>query len=80
MCYLDDAMQLIELSQDYILQSKKMLEFEITSTLRDFEIHPFAILWYKPRVIQEEFLGSQNAAVALTSWDQINEDWRFPKM
>ena len=52
----------------------------IIGTLMDFEIHPFAILWYKPRVIHKEFTGSQNAAVALTSCDQINEDWRFPKM
>ena len=25
-------------------------------------------------------VGIQNAAMGLTSWDHINEDWRFPKM
>ena len=49
-------------------------------TLWDFEIHPFAILCYKPRVIHEGFSGTQNAAMALTSYVQIDEDWRFPKM
>ena len=30
--------------------------------------------------VEEGFSGIFNAAMVLTSWDQINEDLRFPKM
>ena len=35
---------------------------------------------YETSYLQDGFLGIQNAAMALTSWDRINEDWRLPKM
>ena len=41
---------------------------------------PIWDLWYQPRVIHEGFSGIQNAVVALTSFDKIDEDQRFPKM
>ena len=34
----------------------------------------------KPLYLSDGFLGIQNAAMALTSWDHINEDWKSPKI
>ena len=30
--------------------------------------------------VEEGFSGISNAAMVFTSWDQINEDYRFPNM
>ena len=35
---------------------------------------------YETSYLQDGSLGIQNAAMAMTSWDQINENWRFQKM
>ena len=35
---------------------------------------------YETIHLEDRFSGIQHAAIALTCWDQINEDWRFPKM
>ena len=48
----------------------------LTSTLSQMEIYPAS----KETIVKPGFLGIQNVAMALTSSDQITEDWRFPKM
>ena len=35
---------------------------------------------YETNHLEDSFSGIQHAAIALTCWDKINEDWRFPKM
>ena len=50
-------------------------------TLSQKMIHPATTeTSMKPGISRMDFLGIQNVAMALTSWDHINEDWRFPKM
>ena len=34
----------------------------------------------KPVICRMELLGIQNVAMALTSWDHINENWRYSEM
>ena len=49
-------------------------------TLPKNDIPRYYIDQYETSYLQDGFLGIRNAAMALTSWDHINEDWRFPKM
>ena len=35
---------------------------------------------YETIHLEDRFSGIQQATIALTCWDQINEDWRFPTM
>ena len=46
-------------------------------TLPKNDIPGYYIDQYKTSYLYDEFLGIQNAAMALTSWDQINEDRGF---
>ena len=52
----------------------------ISNTLWDFRIHPFAILWYEPSVIQDSISWTEWIDTLLTFLVQINKDWRFSKM
>ena len=35
---------------------------------------------YTTSYLEEEFWGIQNAVMDLTSYDQLDKDWRFSKM
>ena len=57
--------------------SGRILDFRYTLSKND--IPHYYIDQYETSYLQDGFLGMLKAALILTSWDPINEDWRFPK-
>ena len=55
-------------------------DMKLGSTLWDFRIHPFAILWYKPCVIQDSISWIEWRDTLMTFLVQTDKDWSFPKM